>query len=272
MKSNIADSYPLWLTETCRLYLDQSEVTNCGLPFAFPALRSACRFRFDSWLVHDKICVCFDSPEWASALFKSCQGKTCYYTNTNERPGELSRENMISSHVKITCYFHIWKDRRCYGYIINRAFRSKKKYFKSEMVWNFIGVYIINRTLHGRLEIRNLSSSVEKYMFNTYILFDFFWWINSWTGRYFTTLGSRGYFFLSILMVLGEAASTRRGAPRDKNNVSGALSNRKHGLFHIRYFGNDLWGRGNIFPVVWYIFEPVAGRKNASKEYNICAY
>ena len=25
------------------------------------------------------------------------------------------------------------------------------------MFWNFIGVYIINRTLHGRLEIRNIS-------------------------------------------------------------------------------------------------------------------
>ena len=31
------------------------------------------------------------------------------------------------------------------------------------MVWYFIGVYIINRTLHGRLEIQNFSSSVEKY-------------------------------------------------------------------------------------------------------------
>ena len=31
------------------------------------------------------------------------------------------------------------------------------------MVWYFIGVYIINRTLHGRLEIWNLSSSVGKY-------------------------------------------------------------------------------------------------------------
>ena len=30
------------------------------------------------------------------------------------------------------------------------------------MVGYFIGVYIINRTLHGRLEIRNLSSRVEK--------------------------------------------------------------------------------------------------------------
>ena len=31
------------------------------------------------------------------------------------------------------------------------------------MVWHFIDVYTINRTLHGRLEIRNFSSSVEKY-------------------------------------------------------------------------------------------------------------
>ena len=31
------------------------------------------------------------------------------------------------------------------------------------MVWHFIGVYIRNRTLHDRLEIRNFSSRVEKY-------------------------------------------------------------------------------------------------------------
>ena len=30
------------------------------------------------------------------------------------------------------------------------------------MVWYFIGVYITNRTLHGRLEIQNFSSSGEK--------------------------------------------------------------------------------------------------------------
>ena len=30
------------------------------------------------------------------------------------------------------------------------------------MVWDFIGVYIINSTLHGRLEIRNFSSDDEK--------------------------------------------------------------------------------------------------------------
>ena len=30
-----------------------------------------------------------------------------YYINTNEKPRELLCENMISSHVKITCYFYI---------------------------------------------------------------------------------------------------------------------------------------------------------------------
>ena len=29
------------------------------------------------------------------------------------------------------------------------------------MVWYFCGVYIINRTLHGRLEMRNFSFRVE---------------------------------------------------------------------------------------------------------------
>ena len=53
--------------------------------------------------------------------------KIClYYINANEIPGELSRENLISSHVKITCYLHMWKYHRCYGYIINRAFHTKK--------------------------------------------------------------------------------------------------------------------------------------------------
>ena len=30
------------------------------------------------------------------------------------------------------------------------------------MVWYVIGVYIMNRTLHGQLEIQNFSSHVEK--------------------------------------------------------------------------------------------------------------
>ena len=51
---------------------------------------------------------------------------TNYYTNTSEIPGELSRENLISSHVKITRYLHMRKYHRCYGFIINRTFQTKK--------------------------------------------------------------------------------------------------------------------------------------------------
>ena len=29
-----------------------------------------------------------------------------YFINASEIPGELSRENMIPAHMKITCYFH----------------------------------------------------------------------------------------------------------------------------------------------------------------------
>ena len=35
------------------------------------------------------------------------------------------------------------------------------------MAWYFISVYIINRTLHCRLEIRNFSSSVENIRYFT---------------------------------------------------------------------------------------------------------
>ena len=58
---------------------------------------------------------------------------------------------MISLHEKIK------KDHRCYGYIINSAFRGE-----SEMVWYFTGVYTTNKTIHGRSEMSNFSSSVEK--------------------------------------------------------------------------------------------------------------
>ena len=81
-----------------------------------------------------------------------------YYINTNEIPGELSCENLVSSHVTITCYLHIWKYHHCYGFMA--PFTPKNS--QSEMVLYFIGVYIINRTLHGHLEIWNFSSRVEK--------------------------------------------------------------------------------------------------------------
>ena len=33
--------------------------------------------------------------------------KSIYYINTNEIPSGLSRENLITSQVKITCYLHM---------------------------------------------------------------------------------------------------------------------------------------------------------------------
>ena len=74
-----------------------------------------------------------------------------YYINTSEIPGEVSRENMISSQVKRSPL--LWRHN-------NSRILQQEKLFKREIVWNFIGVYIINRTLHGHLEIRNVSSSV----------------------------------------------------------------------------------------------------------------
>ena len=73
---------------------------------------------------------------WKGILF--------YYINTSEIPSELSRENFIYSHMKITCYRHTWRCHRCYGYITNCSF--------------FTVVYIINRILHARLWIWILSS------------------------------------------------------------------------------------------------------------------
>ena len=59
--------------------------------------------------------------------------------------------NMLFSHVK----------RSPLLWLHNKSRLSQEKNCFSEMVWYFIGVYIINRTLHGRLEIRNFSSCVE---------------------------------------------------------------------------------------------------------------
>ena len=62
---------------------------------------------------------------------------------------------MISSHVKITCYVR--------SLLLRLHTKSSVPFaVKSEMVWYFIGVYIINRTFrHSHLKIR--SSFVENY-------------------------------------------------------------------------------------------------------------
>ena len=67
-------------------------------------------------------------------------------------------------------YKHQWNTRWAFArkhdmipllWLHNKSRLSQEKNCFGEMVWYFIGVYIINRTLHGRLEIRNFSSRVE---------------------------------------------------------------------------------------------------------------
>ena len=58
--------------------------------------------------------------------------------------GKLSLENMISLREKITIDM---------ATLLIAPFTAKKN------IGYFIGVYIINRTLHGRAEMRNFSSS-----------------------------------------------------------------------------------------------------------------
>ena len=58
------------------------------------------------------------------------------------------------------------------------------------MVWYFIGIYIINRTtLHGRLEIGNFSSRVEKILHSFATL----------TGEIFSTLEEKFSYLRAAL-------------------------------------------------------------------------
>ena len=77
-----------------------------------------------------------------------------YEINATQIPGELSRENVVSSLGKIKCYVHMWKDHCCYGYIVNCAFRSIKQCI-GKMACYFIGIYelIIHYMAAGRWEI-----------------------------------------------------------------------------------------------------------------------
>ena len=82
-----------------------------------------------------------------------------YYINNNEIPGELSRENLISSHVKITCYLHMWTYHRCYGCIINRAFHTKKL-----LKWNGL---VVHWCLYNKKIFHSLAALTREILFNT---------------------------------------------------------------------------------------------------------
>ena len=77
------------------------------------------------------------SGQFALSLGKESLRENILLYKHNEITGELSRENMISSHMKITCYFHMWKYHHCYGYIINRAFHRKKLFQRNGLVFHW---------------------------------------------------------------------------------------------------------------------------------------
>ena len=62
--------------------------------------------------------------------------------------------HMLFSHVK----------RSPLLWLHNESRLSQQKYL-SEMVWNFIGIYIINRTLHGRFETARPCNSLHIYIY-----------------------------------------------------------------------------------------------------------
>ena len=75
-------------------------------------------------------------------------------------------KNMISSHMKITRYFHMWKDHCCYGYIINRIFCSKKIFKVNGLAfhWRFIEHYMAAwRYEISLLMLKNISTWEEKF-------------------------------------------------------------------------------------------------------------
>ena len=75
-----------------------------------------------------------------------------YYINTNKISGELLRENLTSSHVKISPL--LWLHNKS---LLSHQKTIKVKWFGSSLVF-----IIINRTLHDHLKIQNFSSRVKK--------------------------------------------------------------------------------------------------------------
>ena len=81
------------------------------------------------------------------------------YINTNEIPGERLHKNMISSHVKITCYLHTWNITIAMA-IINCAYYSKNLLKWNGLVFHWC-LYNKHYMAPWRYEIC-LNSHVEK--------------------------------------------------------------------------------------------------------------
>ena len=83
---------------------------------------------------------------------------------------------MISSHVQITCYLHMWKDHHCCGYTINCTFYCKK-------LWKWKGL-VFHWCLYNK---QNITWPLKdtKFLFLCWKIFNSF--VRSLV-KYFSTL------------------------------------------------------------------------------------
>ena len=88
-----------------------------------------------------------------------------YCINTNEIPGDLSHQNMISSDVKITCYLHTWKDNCCCGYTINGAFHKQSTNSKINYKW-FINTLARILPRSGSASLMSMCASFSRWILN----------------------------------------------------------------------------------------------------------
>ena len=97
--------------------------------------------------------------------------------------------------------FHLWKDHRCYGYIINRDFCTR-----SQIVCHLIGVCIINLTLQ-RISARCYDISVRPYN----ILYIIYSNASEWKVNCQNFLSIRSRLYNRYITQLGRRRIWRRG-------------------------------------------------------------
>ena len=91
--------------------------------------------------------------------------------NANEIPRELSRENLIFSLVKTTCYLHTWEYHLYYCYIINPAFDNKKL-----LKWNGL---VFHWCLYNKINI-TWPLGDTKFLFSCWKNVSLVRWAHSW--------------------------------------------------------------------------------------------
>ena len=83
-----------------------------------------------------------------------CEASAIKKKNTSEIPGDILSVNIISSHIKLTCFFLKLKDNHCYGYI------TPQKVFSCIAVWSK------HRFLLGNLWLSPAQVHRVKHMFD----------------------------------------------------------------------------------------------------------